>query len=85
MSFSLMIFPGFPGSILLRAKVLTCFIKFKTLVEKLFSCPIKQLQTDNGGEYVSLAFKQFTDTHGILHKFTCHYTSEQNGVSERKH
>lgn len=32
-----------------------------------------------------MAFKHFTDTHGILHRFTCPYTSEQNGISERKH
>jgi len=68
-----------------KSDVLPCFVKFKSLVENLFSCSIKQLQTDNGGEYVSTAFKQFTDTHGILHRFTCPYTSEQNGISERKH
>lgn len=61
------------------------FIEFKNLVENLFFYSIKQLQTDNGGEYVSTAFKHFTDTHGILHRFTCPYTFEQNGVSERKH
>jgi hypothetical protein len=68
-----------------KSDVLPCFVKFKTLVENIFSCSIKQLQTDNGGEYVSMAFKQFTDNHGILHRFTCPYTSEQNGISERKH
>ena len=50
-----------------KSDVLTCFIKFKCLVENLFSYKIKQLQTDNGGEYVSKNFKQFTDSHGILH------------------
>jgi transposase InsO family protein len=68
-----------------KSDVLSYFVKFKNLVENLFSCSIKQLQTDNGGEYVSMAFKSFTDTHGILHRFTCPYTSEQNGISERKH
>jgi hypothetical protein len=68
-----------------KSEVLSCFTKFKTLVEKLFSCPIKQLQTNNGGEYTSMAFKHFTDHHGILHRFTCPHTSEQNGISERKH
>jgi transposase InsO family protein len=68
-----------------KSDVLTCFIKFKCLVENLFSYKIKQLQTDNGGEYVSKNFKQFTDSHGILHRLTCPYTSEQNGISERKH
>jgi hypothetical protein len=69
----------------LKSDVLSCFAQFKILVENLFSCSIKQLQTDNGGEYASMAFKHFTATHGILHRFTCPYTSEQNGISERKH
>jgi len=71
----------------LRAKsdVLSCFVKFKNLVENLFSCSIKYLLIDNWGEYVSTAFQHFTATHGILHKFTCPYTSEQNGISKRKH
>jgi transposase InsO family protein len=68
-----------------KSEVLSCFIKFKTLVENFFSCKIKQIQTDNGGEYVLVAFQNFTNTHGILHKLTCPYTSEQNGISERKH
>jgi hypothetical protein len=68
-----------------KSEVLPCFSKFKKLVENLFSCSIKQLQTDNGGEYTSMAFKNFTNEHGILHRFTCPYTSEQNGISERKH
>jgi hypothetical protein len=68
-----------------KSEVLSCFVKFKNLVENLFSCKIKQIQTDNGGEYVFAAFKLFTDTHGIFHRFTCPYTSEQNGISKRKH
>jgi hypothetical protein len=68
-----------------KSEVLSCFIKFKNLVENFFSCRIKQLQTDNGGEYVSTMFKNFTNMNGILHRLTCPYTSEQNGISERKH
>jgi hypothetical protein len=68
-----------------KSEVLTCFVKFKNLVENFFSCKIKQIQTDNEGEYVSAASQHFTTTHGILHRLTCPYTSEQNGVSERKH
>jgi hypothetical protein len=68
-----------------KSEVLTCFTKFKNLVENFFSCKIKQIQTVNGGEYVSTAFQTFTTTYGILHRLTCPYTSEQNGASERKH
>jgi hypothetical protein len=68
-----------------KFEVLSCFIKFKSLVENLFSCKIKQIQNDNGGEYVLTAFKTFANTHGILHQLTCPYTSEQNDISKRKH
>jgi hypothetical protein len=68
-----------------KSEVLSCFVKFKNLVENLFSCKIKQIQTNNGGEYVFATFKLFTNTHGIFHRFTCSYTLEQNGISERKH
>jgi len=68
-----------------KSDVLPYFVKFKSLVENIFSCSIKQLQTDNGGEYVSVAFKSFPETRGILHRFTCPYTPEHSGISERKH
>lgn len=60
-------------------------MKFKSLVENLFSCKIKQTQIDNGVEYISHAFTKFLKTHGILHRLTCPYTSEQNGIAEHKH
>jgi transposase InsO family protein len=68
-----------------KSDVFLCFMKFKSLVENLFSCKIKQIQTDNGGEYISHTFTKFLETHGILHRLTCPYTSEQNGIAERKH
>ncbi|KAF5467872.1 hypothetical protein F2P56_012083 [Juglans regia] len=68
-----------------KSDVALCFIKFNCLVENLFSYKIKQLQTDNGGEYLSHAFKTFLDNHGILNRLTCPHTSEQNGISGRKH
>lgn len=53
-------------------------------MEKLFSAVIKQIQTNNGGEYTSAQFKTFLSQHGIFHKLTCPYTSQQNRA-ERKH
>ncbi|KAL2240968.1 UNVERIFIED_CONTAM: Retrovirus-related Pol polyprotein from transposon RE1 [Sesamum indicum] len=38
-----------------------------------FSCKIKSVRTDNGSEF------------GVLHKKSCTYTPQQNGVVERKH
>ena len=42
-----------------KSDVYTFFIKFKCLVEKLFSTKIKSLQSDGGGEYSSIHFKIF--------------------------
>ena len=61
------------------------FVKFKILVEKQFNYPIKQLQSDNGGEYCSTIFKQFLSDTGIFHRLLCPHTSQQNGLAKRKH
>jgi len=68
-----------------KSEVFNSFVRFKSLVENQFSSTIKQLLTDNGGEYLSTVFQEYLSQHGILHKLTCPYTSEQNGISERKH
>jgi transposase InsO family protein len=68
-----------------KSNTLDCFIKFKCLIENLLTCKIKKLQTDGGEEYTSYHFKQFLSTHGILHRITCLYTPQQNGIVERKH
>ena len=68
-----------------KSEVFNCFIRFKSLVKNQFSSSIKQLLTSNGGEYLSTVFQEYLSQNGILHKLTCLYTSEQNGVSERKH
>jgi len=35
-------------------------------------------------EYLSHSFKQFMGSHGILHKISCAYTPQKNGVAKRK-
>lgn len=44
---------------------------------------IKAIRTDNGGEYISLQFKNYLEEHGIQHQLTVAYTPQQNGVAER--
>ena len=68
-----------------KSDVYACFVKFKTLVENQFSCKIKQLQSDGGGEYMSNQFQLFLSSNGIQHRRTCPHTPQQNGVAERKH
>ena len=67
-----------------KGKVLEALKAYKTMVELQKGKQIKMLRTDNGGEYMSKAFKQFCLDSGIVHQTTVPYTPEQNGVAERK-
>lgn len=69
----------------IKSDVFISFKKFKALVENQFSSRIKTLQSDGGGEFTSLQFTSFLETHGIFHRISCPYTSQQNGLAERKH
>ena len=44
---------------------------------------LKTLRSDNGGEYLSRAFSNYLDSHGISHQLTVPYSPQQNGVAER--
>ncbi|GMF62517.1 unnamed protein product [Phytophthora fragariaefolia] len=44
---------------------------------------VKQLRSDNGGEYKSRAMAKFCSERGIVQKFTPPYTPQLNGVAER--
>jgi transposase InsO family protein len=68
-----------------KSDVFISFVKFKSLVENQLSHRIKQFQSDNGGEFVSKAFSDFFDLHGIIHRRLCPHTPQQNGLAERKH
>ena len=61
------------------------FLHFKTLVKNQVGSKIKTLRTDAGGEYTSNHCKYFCLDHGNQHQLSCCYTSQQNGVAERKH
>jgi hypothetical protein len=61
------------------------FVKFKCFAENQFSTKIKNFQSDGGGEFTSHQFKKFLETNGIMHRISCPYTSQQNGIAERKH
>ena len=55
-----------------------------SLVEKQYSCSIKNLRTDNEGEYVRKEFQNFCKEHGILHQHYVPYIPKKNGVVKRK-
>ncbi|GJX58768.1 zinc finger, CCHC-type containing protein [Tanacetum coccineum] len=57
------------------------FKLFKTEVELQQGSLIKRFRTDRGGEYMDTRYFQSV---GIIHETTPPYTSQQNGISERK-
>lgn len=67
----------------IKDEALTCFKKFKLLVENGRKQGIQVLRSDRGGEFCSNEFKNFCDNNGILWHYTTPYTPQQNGVIER--
>ncbi|KAK8952504.1 hypothetical protein KSP39_PZI004609 [Platanthera zijinensis] len=49
-----------------------------------FGVGIKTFRSDNAKEYLSHVFTSFCVQHGVIHQTSCVYTSQQNGVAERK-
>eukprot|EP00253_Pinus_taeda_P032314 PITA_32314 len=68
----------------LKSEVFNTFFAFKAFVEKQSGHQILKLRTDNGGEYVKNTFINFCTENGIQMQHTVPYTSQQNGVAERK-
>ena len=60
------------------------FWKFKKLVENQSGNQIQILRSDNGKEYISKNFNLFCEEADIEHQLTIPYTTQQNGVSERR-
>ena len=76
-------FSRFSWIYFLRTKdeVVHVFALFKAQVENLFGTSIKTLQSDGGTEFKPIA-KRFPQ---IVHRISCPYTPQQNGLAERKH
>ncbi|PKU87463.1 Retrovirus-related Pol polyprotein from transposon TNT 1-94 [Dendrobium catenatum] len=76
----------YSGLILLKHKsdVALNIIRFILNIEKSLNYSVRKLRSDNGGEFTNQTIQAFTRSRGITHQFTCPYTPEQNGVSERK-
>ncbi|KAJ9563458.1 hypothetical protein OSB04_008618 [Centaurea solstitialis] len=69
----------------LRAKseVFSVFKTFRAYVLNQFKTDIQLFQCDNGREFNNQLFLDFFKTHGIKIRFSCPYTSQQNGKAER--
>lgn len=58
----------------LKYDLYAIFYQFRALVERQFSCQIKSIQSDLGGEYCKL--HAFLTSFGIDHRQSCAYTHE---------
>ncbi len=67
-----------------QSEVFQHFLNFKAMVEKEKGVSIKCVRSDEGGEYFSNEFNEYLKEHGIQKKYSCRYSSQQNGVVERK-
>lgn len=66
-----------------KNQVLMFFKEFQNMVEKQTGNRIKNLRTDNGGEFCSQQMEDYLKSKGIIHQKTNPYTPEQNGLCER--
>lgn len=68
-----------------KASFTNTFINFQKNIENQLDRKIKSIETNGGGEFSSLKFKNWLKDKGIMHRFSCPHTPQQNGIVERKH
>ncbi|TPX52537.1 DNA-directed DNA polymerase [Powellomyces hirtus] len=73
----------FPYLLKTKAETLPSFRIFAAAAATERGCLLKVLQSDHGGEYLSKAFSNFTQSLGIRHQLSSVATPQQNGVAER--
>ncbi|KAH9752645.1 hypothetical protein KPL71_014775 [Citrus sinensis] len=66
-----------------KSEALGKFKEWITLIENQTDKKIKRLRTDNGLEYCSKEFEDFSKYKGITRHRTVTYTPQQNGLAER--
>ena len=67
-----------------QAELFSIFQKFFAKIPNQFNTSIRILRSDNALEYLSVPFSFFLSSYGILHRSSCAYTPQENGVVERK-
>ncbi|KAL6983665.1 hypothetical protein U1Q18_052612 [Sarracenia purpurea var. burkii] len=67
-----------------KSDVFPLFTQFLHMIKTQFNTIIRDIRSDNGGEYISDTFRDQLTQEGILQQLTCPYIPEQNGVVERK-
>ena len=67
-----------------KSETYSKFCEFKALVEKESGKKVKSLRSENGGEFISSEFKDFSSAEGIRRELIAPHNPQQNGVAERK-
>jgi transposase InsO family protein len=60
------------------------FKKSLTRAENEFDLEVKKVRSDNGSEFRNTGVEELCNEKGMKHEFSSKYTSEQNGLVERK-
>ena len=68
-----------------QKEVLSRVQHFLLEISTQYMTKVRVLRTDNALEFTQKAIEDLCLAHGIVHQTTCPYTSQQNGVAERKH
>jgi transposase InsO family protein len=66
-----------------KSDAFEAFKTYKAYAENVLGSKIKELQMDQGGEFVSNGFRKFCADAGILIHFSTRNRPQQNGVAER--
>jgi transposase InsO family protein len=66
-----------------KDEVLSRFQEFRARIENQIGKKIKVLRSNNGGEYTSSDFKDFSKKEGIKREMTNSYNPQHNGIVER--
>lgn len=66
-----------------KSETFNRFVEFKKYIENQTGEKIEAIRMDNGGEYMSAIFENYSTRKGIEHEKTIPYTPEQNGTAER--
>lgn len=66
-----------------KSEVMEKFERFQKKVETFQEKSIKELQSDNGGEYIARSFQEHLNKSGIHQRLSAPYSPQQNGLSER--
>lgn len=68
-----------------KQEVYSSFKQFLINIENQFNTKPKTIITENGTKFILKEFQARLNNLGIHQQLTCVYTSQQNGVVERKH